>query len=1199
MTFVEIESQWQRCRTREQKRVLWEQLIHGGWFDASRNAVQQNAPATVEAWLNEDDAEKQTIIRFNGAESAQMVRTYLLCARTALDAIDHQPSTISHQPFSPAFLRDLTEQLLGTPRTPQDAPVRVLFPLVWTDRAEGVLAQFALERLPNGCGGVFLAPQQAFVLMDDDFLSIFANAPAAVRALVPSAFDGCDVRVTVEAFNDAEQKELWRGLRGRSAGGALALGLWSLATGTLLGKGIVVSAEVTDDGRFLPIGAGITKAIETAKAGLRVFLTGNVGQTASLPCETREDELGLTVKRKATLKEAAEFASGRLRELLAYFDTLIAEANKLPPYYPKDAKLECVRVRVRVSSERQRFDSRHADERERARRKRLADEENVKRAYAHRFQISDFAAPLIRISDFAVLDWDNDVRGKVRRGVIVGDPGLGKTWLLKWEAKRHAEEAKQQLLTNGDVSRITIPVNLRLTDVAEALANGAATLTEAVVASLRDAAKSVRDLVSERLGTDNCLLLLDAFDEAPADKRHGLLTALGEWVHKHPQARVFFTSRAVGYAPPWRIPKDSEIEREMELLPFDDGQLSAFLDAFFASDAAAAQELRDILHRAPQLRGMAQYPLLLGFLCVLYQEEQGTQSDRLRHFANLRRSELYEFILRRLLSGAWHDTPHLLSDAKVAAKLRLLAQVAFRLFAEGKEQFFMEELLQVTQNAYRDLYSQPLSEAELTSKIEEWSETDGLLIKAGTGDNPPYLFLHLTFQEYLTACALAKRANREGWNAIAELMEREIVSPYWEHIILLLTDKLTNLDPLLKLLRQRLLDADENVRREAARTLNTIWEEIRMLRRIEETSGQHNDMISALMDRVLYDEAADARKAAIEALGEMWEVTAQNGDVLLTLVAALRDVDWHVRVEAIEALGRLGKETPHPAITSVLVTVVRDDTDMRDWAVRALLQIGEAVKQHPALLPTLVDTLWFDFDNLDDNNYFMMDFIDIDLGSRLRLLGEIGEMAAQYPPTIPTLLNLFDYPFTWPFLDANPGDVALALSRMGDSPEVLSALVKLVYAPFVRGGFAKEPYLKVLPVILNDLRSEDKETRRKAAEMLGDMGETGAQHYEAFPEMRVSDENEWRDTLNELSEMRLKQSAQYPETIPALATALHDPEREVRIAAAIALGRLKAADLYCDKVLPELMAALKEGDNNTRKHAAEVLGKMSQVVAQD
>src|SRR5262249_30303217 len=161
----------------------------------------------------------------------------------------------------------------------------------------------------------------------------------------------------------------------------------------------------------------------------------------------------------------------------------------------------------------------------------------------------------------------------------------------------------------------------------------------------------------------------------------------------------------------------------------------AFLDAFFANDRPAATQLRDLIRRAPQLRGMAQIPLLLGFLSALHNEEQQKTPDGRRDLSRLRRGDLYEACLRRLLSGRWRDAPRVLTDGEVDGKLELLEQVAFRLFLDEKEMFSLRELRQAIREAYLGLYRSPLGEKEVNARIHEWSEQDGLLVKAGAGAN--------------------------------------------------------------------------------------------------------------------------------------------------------------------------------------------------------------------------------------------------------------------------------------------------------------------------------------------------------------------------------------------------------------------------------------------------------------------------------
>ncbi len=73
----------------------------------------------------------------------------------------------------------------------------------------------------------------------------------------------------------------------------------------------------------------------------------------------------------------------------------------------------------------------------------------------------------------------------------------------------------------------------------------------------------------------------------------------------------------------------------------------------------------------------------------------------------------------------------------------------------------------------------PISELN-TAQIIERLEADGILVKAQEGGDPQYIFLHRTFQEYLTAFCLAKREDYQT-KALAKIYDSD-----WTEVLRLL-----------------------------------------------------------------------------------------------------------------------------------------------------------------------------------------------------------------------------------------------------------------------------------------------------------------------------------------------------------------------------------------------------------------------------
>ena len=249
-----------------------EKLLTAAW-DVARIPGSARAVSTREAWragadmgvrvdqLSSLAQELPTEHWTSGNASTAVLADRALCL-----LVEHRSELpVPEQPaFGIGFLRDLAKRLIdGQPRaaaregTESTAP----FALVFTSRTYGngpahqeekaLIAEFVLERLEDGHGELYIAPEQALLPMDSDFRQLFTEAPLGVGRLLQGADGSPDVRLKIRR-RDGEPME--SPLIGNSASGAAAWGLYFLLTGKASDKEIIVLAQVDRRGWLTELG---------------------------------------------------------------------------------------------------------------------------------------------------------------------------------------------------------------------------------------------------------------------------------------------------------------------------------------------------------------------------------------------------------------------------------------------------------------------------------------------------------------------------------------------------------------------------------------------------------------------------------------------------------------------------------------------------------------------------------------------------------------------------------------------------------------------------------------------------------------------------------------------------------------------------------------------------------------------------------
>jgi len=249
-------------------------------------------------------------------------------------------------------------------------------------------------------------------------------------------------------------------------------------------------------------------------------------------------------------------------------------------------------------------------------------EEELKRAYALKGGEEKAQEELKRQQ----VDWQ-EAKQKHQRIMVLADPGMGKSTLLRMEAGITAQQERQTLQNDQTtIVQTVLPLFLRLSELAKRPEELIEAIPLLIQRDYPNTAPQLLSFLTEKLKAGKCLLLLDALDEVPKGERNrlDLQEKLDRFLAKgNYPCSVICTSRIVGYDGNFLAEG-----QEVEIVPFREPQIEQYVTTWFTNAAghlsnesvSAAQLMRELRNK-PQVRGLVQNPLLLSLICSLYQEK--------------------------------------------------------------------------------------------------------------------------------------------------------------------------------------------------------------------------------------------------------------------------------------------------------------------------------------------------------------------------------------------------------------------------------------------------------------------------------------------------------------------------------------------------------------------------------------------------
>jgi hypothetical protein len=341
--------------------------------------------------------------------------------------------------------------------------------------------------------------------------------------------------------------------------------------------------------------------------------------------------------------------------------------------------------------------------------------------------------------------------GKYRRIMVTGNPGAGKSMLVKSLAYRYS--------VAGGAGRAEVPVLVELHRT-----NDMARPLEELIADTfaRNGFRGASEFVSAALISGGLTLLFDGLDEVATTLRGNVIRQIRDLLHQYPDCRVVITSRGAVYEGELA----GAVDATFGIADFNDQQVRRFLDAW--PHHLPVQHVMEKLGERPHIMALARTPLLLTIVAFLY-SKKGFDLPRSR-------AEFYNQALDVLLNS-WQRGHHRYHAHDKRALLEALAlrnhELATANPAIDRRTLTERDVLRQIQ---RHLQAIGLRSEKPRDFLDEIIERSGILARIDGGTRCQ--FAHLTLQEFLAASALLDDpgkllshydADRDVWREVVTL----------------------------------------------------------------------------------------------------------------------------------------------------------------------------------------------------------------------------------------------------------------------------------------------------------------------------------------------------------------------------------------------------------------------------------------------
>lgn len=323
--------------------------------------------------------------------------------------------------------------------------------------------------------------------------------------------------------------------------------------------------------------------------------------------------------------------------------------------------------------------------------------------------------------------------------VIIGDPGSGKSLLMKWIALNYAEN---KLNLPG---KVVILLELhRLNDLSSSI-------EEQLIKTLalNDFPKADK-FIQQALKNGQLILLFDGLDEVNGANRSQVVQSIKDFLDTYEQCQWVITCRTRAYQSEF----DTLSDRTLEVVEFSDQEVQQFLQSWKMPPEKSVDQLIQTLRDRPRIMELARNPLLLTIIAYLYADTP--------FVLPYSRGEFYEKATDILLEK-WDEQKNLVNSYKARDKRLILRHLALYIQDSAKERdkdsrnIKYETVLKQIKAILPDLNLDP--EKDATPILDEIVQRSKLL-QPIDNTHEWYQFPHLTLQEFFAAGQLLDKADK-------------------------------------------------------------------------------------------------------------------------------------------------------------------------------------------------------------------------------------------------------------------------------------------------------------------------------------------------------------------------------------------------------------------------------------------------------